>query len=102
MLGVIFKSRGREPIQSVEAIPREVLMCHAEDGSVSIWDWLSGLDVKARARVWVRIDNIEDGNFGDVEPIGDGLSELRIHFGPGYRAYFGQRGNVIHLINGGV
>ncbi|WP_198152118.1 type II toxin-antitoxin system RelE/ParE family toxin [Granulicella tundricola] len=65
-------------------------------------EWLfDSLDVRTRARITVRIDRIEDGNFGDVKPVGEGVSELRVDFGPGYRVYFGQKGNEVHLIRGG-
>jgi len=78
-------------------------MCHADDGTVPFDEWLNRtLDNKARARVRARIDRIEDGNFGDVEPVGEGVSELKMDFGPGYRAYFGQKGNQVHLISGGT
>ena len=56
-------------------------------------EWLDGLrDIQARARIQVRIERLAAGNPGDVEPIGEGLSELRINYGPGYRVYFKQRG----------
>ena len=45
-----------------------------------------------------RIDAAEHGNFGDCEPVGEGVSEMRIHFGPGYRAYFTRRGEVVYLL----
>jgi len=65
--------------------------------------WLDGLkDRRARARIQVRIDRVEMGNFGDVAPVGDGISELRIFYGPGYRVYFVQRGEVVVvLLSGG-
>ena len=65
--------------------------------------WLSGLkDRIARARIHVRIGRIEAGNFGDVKPVGEGISELRIDYGPGYRVYFMQRGQrVVILLCGG-
>ncbi len=62
---------------------------------------MDALDSIARNRVRARVDRIEDGNFGDVEPVGSGVSELRMDFGPGYRIYFGRKGKEIHLIRGG-
>jgi putative addiction module killer protein len=51
--------------------------------------WLDELcDVRARARVQVRIERLAAGNAGDVEPVGEGVSELRVDYGPGYRVYF--------------
>lgn len=65
--------------------------------------WFSGLrDVRARVRIQARIDRAELGNFGDFEPVGEGVSEMRIHYGPGYRVYFVQRGfEVVILLAGG-
>jgi len=55
--------------------------------------WLDGLrDIHARARVQARIERLAAGNPGDVKPVGDGVSELRIDYGPGYRVYFRKRG----------
>lgn len=63
--------------------------------------WLSGLrDRRARQRIVSRIDRLSLGNFGDVRPVGDGVSELRVHYGPGYRVYLVQRGDVILLCGG--
>lgn len=85
----------------MKATPREVLVCQDEAGREPFMEWLNGLDVQTRARVRVRIDRLEDGLFGDVEPVGEGVSELRLDFGPGYRVYFGQKGPQIHLLMGG-
>ena len=85
----------------MEAIPRDIRNFQNDDGREPFTEWLLDLDSKTRARIRARIDRIEDGNFGDVAPVGDGLSELRIDFGPGYRVYFGQVGNEVHLICGG-
>ena len=65
--------------------------------------WLDGLrDMKARARVQARLDRMAEGNPGDVKPVGEGVSELRIDFGPGYRVYFKSRGHeIIILLAGG-
>jgi putative addiction module killer protein len=65
--------------------------------------WLDGLrDIQARSRVLVRIERLATGNPGDVKPVGEGVSELRIDYGPGYRVYFVQQGQtVIVLLAGG-
>ena len=65
--------------------------------------WLAGLrDLKARAKVQVRIERLIGGNPGDVKPVRAGVSELRINYGPGYRVYYMQRGTeLIILLAGG-
>ena len=61
--------------------------------------WVRGLsDETARAKIFVRIDRLRAGNPGDVKPVGQGLSEMRIDHGPGYRVYFAQRGSVVVLL----
>ncbi len=61
--------------------------------------WLSDLkDPVGRARIVHRIRSAEHGNFGDCEPVGEGVSEMRIHIGPGYRAYYTRRGEVVYLL----
>jgi putative addiction module killer protein len=65
--------------------------------------WLTRLkDIKCKARIVARIRSAELGNLGDVRPVGEGISEMRIHSGPGYRLYFTQRGRLlIFLLVGG-
>ena len=70
----------------------------------SIFDhWLFRLkDRQAKRRIQMRIDRMEEGNFGDVQPVGEGISELRIHCGAGYRVYFIQRDKrIVILLCGG-
>ncbi|MFT3931156.1 MAG: type II toxin-antitoxin system RelE/ParE family toxin [Spongiibacteraceae bacterium] len=65
--------------------------------------WLDALrDLQARARIQVRIERLAAGNPGDVQAVGEGVSEMRIHCGPGYRLYFKQQGReLIILLAGG-
>jgi putative addiction module killer protein len=65
--------------------------------------WFASLkDKRAATRIQARIDRAEDGNFGDCSPVGEGVSEMRIHYGPGYRVYFVQRGiEMVILLAGG-
>ena len=61
--------------------------------------WLSKLkDPRAKARIIKRIRSAERGNLGDCEPVGAGVSEMRIHFGPGYRVYFMRIGDLVYLL----
>ncbi len=65
-------------------------------------NWFSGLrDRTAKTRIDIRIRRLSLGNPGDVKPIGDGISELRIDHGPGYRVYYVQRGNVLIVLLAG-
>ena len=65
--------------------------------------WLDGLrDIRARARILVRIERLASGNPGDVKAVGEGVSELRINYGPGYRVYYKRHGQkVVVLLAGG-
>jgi len=65
--------------------------------------WLDTLqDIQTRARILVRIERLAAGNPGDVKPVGEGVSELRINYGPGYRVYYKQFGQtVVILLAGG-
>ncbi len=69
------------------------------EGKDVIGEWLGGLaDLRARARIAVRIDRLAGGNFGNAKSIGEGLHELRIDYGPGYRVYYGIIGRACVLL----
>ncbi len=62
--------------------------------------WIDGLhDIRARARILVRIERLKVGNPGDVKPIGEGISELRIDYGPGYRVYYKRIGQKVIILS---
>ena len=63
-----------------------------------IGDWLAGLDANLRARIAVRIDRVSLGNFGDCKSLREGVSELRIDWGPGYRVYYALLGRTCVLL----
>ena len=85
------------------AKPKKVLVYADEAGNEPFTDWLNGLkDSMGRKRILIRITRLEQGNYGDCEPVGEGVSELRMFFGSGYRVYFGEDAeNIIVLLCGG-
>ena len=82
----------------------DLLRYEREDGTVPLERWLLSLrDLKAQARVRVRLQQLRFGNFGDCVSVGEGVVELRIHLGPGYRVYCGRDGQtVVVLLSAGV
>jgi putative addiction module killer protein len=82
----------------------EVLRYQTEDGREPFTEWLRSIqDKQAQAKVRVRLRRLEAGLFGDCEPVGDGVLELREHLGAGYRVYFGRHGRlVVILLCGGA
>ena len=87
----------------MEAREREVDYYETENGKSPFGDWLFSLkDKEGRRKIKSRIDRVILGNMGSCEPVGEGVMELKIDFGPGYRVYFGQVGNkLVVLLNGG-
>lgn len=81
----------------------ELLRYQRDDGREPLTDWLDALrDKIAQARVRVRLRQVQAGNFGDCTAVGDGVIELRVHVGAGYRVYCGRHGNaVVVLLCGG-
>lgn len=80
-----------------------VLRYQAEDTTEPVTEWLNNLrDRQAQARLRVRLRRLEAGNFGDCDPVGEGVFELREHVGAGYRLYLGRHGQqVVILLCGG-
>ena len=77
----------------------ELLRYQRDDGREPFSEWLTGLrDKIAQARIRVRLRQVEAGNFGDCEPVGEGVIELRIHLGAGYRVYCGRHGKTVVLL----
>lgn len=81
----------------------EVFRYVTESGREPVTEWLQSLqDQRAQAKIRVRLKRLEAGMFGDCEPVGDGVLELREHLGAGYRVYFGRHGKaVVILLCGG-
>lgn len=87
----------------MEVQPREIRNYLTGDGRNLFDGWLHSLrDRRAKAKIRARLDRVEDGNLGDFKLVGEGVFELRIDYGPGYRVYFGQEGTtIIILLYGG-
>ena len=74
--------------------PKRVVAYADSNGQEPFTDWLNGLrDVIGRKRILARVSRLHQGNYGDCESVGEGVSELRLFFGSGYRVYFGEEGS---------
>ena len=81
---------------------KRVVQYEGQDGSCPFADWFDCLETRAALKVRTALARIEAGNMGDVKPVGEGVSERRIDYGPGYRVYFGQDGaELVVLLVGG-
>ena len=70
-----------------------------EDASTPVTEWLCGLrDARPRAQIEVRLRRVSVGNFGDCKPVGEGVSELRVDVGAGYRVYYGKHGQALVIL----
>ena len=79
--------------------PREIEVFQTQDGQEPFTEWLRSFrDQKTRGRIRKRLERLGGGNFGDCRSVGDGVFELRIHIGAGYRVYFGEVDRTIVLL----
>ncbi len=79
--------------------PREIQVYRMPDGRQPFTEWLESIrDTNTQDRMQARLDRLEEGNFGDYKSVGEGVFELRFHFGSGYRIYFAQVGNIVVLL----
>lgn len=80
-----------------------IVQYETENGDCPFAKWFNNLDARAAVKVRAAIARMETGNKGDVKPVGEGVSERRIDYGPGYRLYFGKDGDMlVLLLNGGT
>ena len=80
-------------------LPRKLRLFHTQDGREPYTEWFDSIrDKSLRNRIDARLNSVESGNFGDVRAVGEGVRELRLHFGAGYRIYFGEVGHTIILL----
>ncbi len=77
----------------------DIFRYQTAEGQEPVSQWLSEMrDKQAQAKLRIRLKRLEAGNFGDCEPVGDGVLELREHLGAGYRLYFGRQGKTIVIL----
>jgi putative addiction module killer protein len=82
-----------------EATPKRVIVYSDAQGKEPFTAWLNGLrDRGGRQRILARIARLTHGNYGDCAPVGEGVSALRLFFGPGYRVYFGEHGSTLVVL----
>jgi len=83
-------------------IPRQIFHYQSHNFKIPFRDWFDGLDSITKEIIFDRLDKVKIGYFGDYKNLGEGVFELRIHFGPGYRIYFGIDGlEIVLLLCGG-
>lgn len=79
--------------------PRELQIYRTQNGREPFTEWLESInDQRTQNRIQRRVDRLEEGNFGDYKSVGEGVFELRLHFGAGYRVYFGEINNTVVLL----
>jgi len=86
----------------MDATPREIEIYETPEGKRPFSEWLDSLrDSKTQGKIQTRIDRVEEGNLGNYRSVGQGVCELKIDYGSGYRIYFGQIGSTVVLLCGG-
>jgi putative addiction module killer protein len=87
----------------MESRPRKIQIYEGADGERPFETWFNSLQpLRAKTSIAARLDRVERGVLGDWKSVQDGVCELRVHDGPGYRVYFGFDGDVIVLLRGGT
>ena len=85
-----------------EAQAKQIIIYANQDGYEPFAEWMDNFAKQGKRRILQRLRRLEQANYGDVAPIGDGLSELRMFFGSGYRVYFGEDAeNIVVVLCGG-
>lgn len=85
-----------------DVIHKELIVYQDEQGNEPFTDWLTRIrNQKERRRILIRLRRLTNSNFGDCKSVGNGIFELRMFFGPGYRVYFGDLDNTVLIICGG-
>lgn len=83
----------------MEVTEQTLILFRFADGRSPYEDWVSSLtDVRTKEMVYQRISRLRSGNFGDTKSVGEGVWELRIHYGPGFRVYFGKVGRTLVIL----
>jgi putative addiction module killer protein len=98
MLAYLESHLSTEEVENVAdaATPKRVIVYADAQGKEPFTLWLNGLrDRVRRTRILARVARLAQGNYGDHAPVGEGVSELRLFFGPGYRVYFGEHGDTV-------
>ena len=79
--------------------PKEVLAYQTREGKIPFNEWLDDLvDRRVVARIFARLARVRQGNLGDCRGVGEGVSDLRVDYGPGYRVYFAQKGQTLVIL----
>ncbi len=83
----------------MEVVPKQISFFQLEDGRIPFSEWVDSIEDKRAVKIIrARLQRLKSGLLGDYKSVGPGVLEARIHYGPGYRIYFGQIGNTVILL----